>query len=330
MDPIQEKLNKDYFIEKIEVLIKQDLDKQNIKIRKTNGLLESLAGFIDSKSIINNQFWGYGIGIVSNGVKTIKKEDNPQAYFLLTLFKVEKADIVFFYLRLSYRNWTIHEILRKKKIPIKHISKVNWSPSPSFGIHSLLLDLPIIVKTDEAQHARYYARRIDQFRKIPETLNKVSFEEKAKKVLQELKNLPGHRGELKSILKKIDPSYLDSEIRDFKEYFEANKYARVTLSKDDCPIIMTGPGSDFAQDSSIDSSDHLEESPLEGEPKRKDLSQRGQVSPAKKPSNQSESKRKNKFMNAINERFSKIFSHPPSLLLQIILVILGIIGINNC
>jgi hypothetical protein len=296
MDPIQEKLTKDYFLEKIEVLIKQDLDKQNIKIRKTHGLLESLSGYIDSKSIINNHFWGYGIGVVSNGVKTIKKGDNPKAYFLLTLFTVEKVDIVFSYLSLSYGNWTVREILKMKKVPIKHISRVTWSTSPSFGIYSALLDNPIIIETDEIQHAKYYASRIDRFTKIPGTVNEVPFKDKAKKVLQELRNMPKNRGELKSILKKLDLSYLDSEMKDFKEYFEAKKYARVTLSKDDCPIVLTGIGSDFVQRLSSDMSDHLAQPDLEDDSTKKDRIRSGHVSPATNPMSQ-KPKAKKKYIN---------------------------------
>lgn len=252
MDITKEKLNWEYFSNKVESLITAERDRLGIALGKTKiaQIIYQLKEYMEDRKIINDDFWGYGIEQVSNGIKTIEQSSNPQNGYLLCLFKVEGSKLKVYSLQLVYSLGIVQEILPSFEINFDFIKRTSRTQY-FLHINSDIFDAPLKIKTDDKRHTLYYSGRIMELKKNPpkmETnLQNLPFSEKARLVLEKLREKPNRSAFLEDILSELHLSYSDNDKMDFAEEFKKNGFARVTLTKDNTRIVLTNQGIDFLQ-----------------------------------------------------------------------------------
>ncbi len=168
-NPIKAKLNSNYFFQKVEKMVTDELDKNSIRARRTPAIIKNLKVFVEEKRIIERSFWGYGIERLSNGTKTVDKIQLQGIGFLLTLFYLHERSIRFHFLTLHYRSGEIHTTLPDFDLPLNLINKVSYSSNSNQGIYytnisSLYTDKPILIRADEIHKARYYSGEISRLK----------------------------------------------------------------------------------------------------------------------------------------------------------------------
>ncbi len=107
----------------------------------------------------------------------------------------------------------------------------------------------IELKADNPKNARYYSGEIsilkqNSSRKL-EVDNGKTFMEKAKLILSQLNQKDGRKGELTMLLSELNIEYASEDIFDFSKYFKDTNYARVSLYKGGCYLVLTNFGRDF-------------------------------------------------------------------------------------
>lgn len=249
MNPIKSKLTWDYFCSKVENFIDAEQDRLQIRARKTGAIIRELKKYVDHHKIINEDFWGYGIEQVSNGIKTIEQSANPEAGYLLTLFKLEADTLKFFFIRLTYKQGIIEEPLRALSLKLQFIEKIPYGSDSTINIYSPELDESLKIKADNVPNARYYSGEILRLKENPpnrknETQN-LRFIDKAKMVLQKLKEKPERKGDLAELLSELKIDYIPDDINEYANYFKETNYARASLSKDGCYLFLTNTGLDY-------------------------------------------------------------------------------------
>lgn len=251
MNPIKSKLTWDYLCDKVENFVGAEQDRLQIRERKTGAIIRELKKYIDRHEIINENFWGYGIERVTNGVKTIEQSYSPQSGYLLTLFKLEEDKLKFFFIRLIYRLGTIEDVLKPLELSLRFIDKTSYSKDVLI-IYSQELDEPLKIKIDNIINARYYSGEIPKLKENPpKSKNKIQnlrFTDKAKMVLQALKEKPEKKGDLADLLSELKIDFVFDDIIEYADYFKETKYARTALSKDGCYLFLTNAGVDYIAD----------------------------------------------------------------------------------
>ncbi|MEZ4989945.1 MAG: hypothetical protein R2824_06030 [Saprospiraceae bacterium] len=309
MDPIKSKLTLQYFLQKVEKLIGDEQGKLRIPFRRTKEIIDNLKEYVSRNNIINDDFWGYGIQRVTNGVKTITQAVAPEAGYLLTLFTIDGEFLKFFYIRLNYKLGSVQEILPIFSLQLVFIEKATYSINPpTLNIHSDTIDEILILRIDNPKHASYYSGEITRLftsAKL-ESKKRLSLMERANAIMYELGERPEQEGDLKEILIKLDIDFLPGDHFAYIGHFDSNGFVEFNGSQ----IKLTHSGIKHLQEINLHSRSTAEEICLPSQ-----ILQPSQPTSTPGINIPKNSKR----------RLSVRWNDPPSRLVQIIGIIISII-----
>ena len=251
MHPVKAKLNKEYFLEKVDHLVNTEQSKLKLQIRKTRSILESIDRFLTLRQILTSDFWGYGIEILDNGIKVVEQSTSPTAGYLMCLFRSDGDGFRFYYVRIAYRTGTVSEEIRSVALRRDYITDVSCSDDGIISLYSQELDRPMQIKTDNLNNANYYVEKFSQgigSADIDTISATDSFDSDIHAILKALSQAPDRRAELPALLDELQLQYDDRDVAEFANYLDKQGYADVAHYAEGAELRLTRSGISYLSD----------------------------------------------------------------------------------